>query len=138
MPGDHPNIPDWGADLDHENRPGVPMERLPPQADREPPEQQACTVEILHSIEREGITPVFGTSVPPRGCSGRIRRVAFRHSENDVRHWMLLLLADRVNVIEGMAREVRTSPRVRTAAIVGACAIAACWGFKHGHKRRSR
>ena len=31
-----------------------------------------------------------------------IRDVAFRFSENDIRHWLLLLLADRVNVVEGI------------------------------------
>lgn len=127
---DHSGVPDWGVDLDQEHRPGVPMERLPPKAGREPPEQQTQTVEILHSTERSGITPVFGTSAPPRGLSGRIRRVAFRHSENDIRHWLLLLMADRVNVAEGMAEDLRASPRVRSAAMLGACALAACWAYR--------
>jgi hypothetical protein len=32
--------------------------------------------------------------------------MAFRFSESDLRHWLLLLLADRVNVVEGVAAEV--------------------------------
>jgi hypothetical protein len=40
--------------------------------------------------------------VPPSGLSGAMRDIAFRYSENDLRHWMLLLGADRVNVIEGI------------------------------------
>ena len=27
---------------------------------------------------------------------------AFKQSENDMRHWLMLLLADRVNVVEGL------------------------------------
>lgn len=133
---DHSGIPDWGADLDRANRPGVPMERLPPQAEREPPEQQPRTVEILHSTEREGITPVFGTSAPPRGLSGRIRRKAFQHSENDLRHWMMLLMADRVDAAEGLVEELRQSPRARSAVVIGVCAVAACWAFRRARMRR--
>jgi hypothetical protein len=31
-----------------------------------------------------------------------IRGAAFRYSENDLRHWLMLLFADRVNVVEGI------------------------------------
>lgn len=131
---DRAGISDWGADLERESRPGVPMERTPPKADREPPEQQNVTVEILHSTEREGITPVFGTSVPPRGLSGRIRRNAFRHSENDMRHWLMLLMADRVDAAEGMLEDLRQSPRARSAMMVGVCALAAYWAFRRARR----
>jgi hypothetical protein len=97
------HVPGWGADLDPAQRPAVPMERTPPRLDGlhwGVPPQQPATVEVLHSIERPGITPVFGSSVPPRGLSGWLRRRAFRRSESDVRHWMTLLLADRIGVIE--------------------------------------
>ena len=52
------------------------------------------------------MTPIFGTSVPPSGVSGRLRELAFRWSENDLRHWMLLLLADRINVGEGIVSDL--------------------------------
>ncbi len=61
---------------------------------------------VLHSIERTGLTPVFGTSVPLSGLSGQLRRLAFRWSEGDLRHWMLLLLADRVDVGEGLLSDL--------------------------------
>lgn len=35
-----------------------------------------------------------------------LRRLAFRLSESDVRHWLLLLLADRVNVLEGLVHDL--------------------------------
>jgi len=98
-------IQGWGADLDPQVRPGVPMERTPPrfvQPHWDAPEQQPVTVKVFHSTERPGLTPVFGTSVPPSGMSGLIRSGAYRFSENDVRRWLMLLFADRVNVVEGI------------------------------------
>jgi hypothetical protein len=109
IPPQYAHIQGWGADLDHANRPAYPRERMPPRLEGvhwHEPEQQAQTVEILHSSERPGITPVFGTSTPPSGLSGAIRRFAFKFSENDLRHWMLLLFADRVNMVEGIGQDL--------------------------------
>ena len=103
------HIQGWGADLDRKNRPAVPMERTPPRFTDAPeglPAQQPERVEVLVSPERPGITPIFGTVQPPSGLSGMIRRLAFKSTENDLRHWMLLLLADRVNVVEGIADDL--------------------------------
>ena len=50
---------------------------------------------------------VFGTTYPPSGLSGQIRRHAFKYSEGQYMHWMLLILADRVNVIEGLFSDLR-------------------------------
>jgi hypothetical protein len=99
----------WGADLDPANRPAVPMERTPPRLDNvhwDAPAQQEVRVKIHHSTERPGITPVFGTSTPPSGISGKMRDLAFRYSENDLRHWLILLAADRVNVGEGIVQDL--------------------------------
>ena len=103
------HINGWGADLDRKDRPGVPMERTPPRFIPEPVgklTQQEQKVEVLVSTERPGITPIFGTAQPPSGLSGVMRRAAFRWSENDMRHWLLLLAADRVNVVEGVAEDL--------------------------------
>jgi hypothetical protein len=103
------HINGWGADLDRKNRPAVPMERTPPRfihAHEEKLPQQAQTVEILTSTERPGITPIFGTAQPPKGLSGMMRRLAFRWAENDMRHWLILLAADRVNVVEGIGEDL--------------------------------
>lgn len=108
-PNGHAHINGWGADLDHKNRPAYPKERTPPRLEGihwDQPEQQAQNVEILHSNERPGITPVFGTSVPPSGLSGMIRRSAFKFSENDMRHWLMLLFADRINMVEGLGDDL--------------------------------
>jgi len=108
MPKD---IPGWGMDADPENEPTYPMknyngadhQRL--NYDRAP--QQPEDVEILHSNERPSVTRVFGTSVPPSGLSGALRRYAFRFSEGSSGHWMTLILADRVNVVEGIIDDLR-------------------------------
>jgi hypothetical protein len=103
------HINGWGADLDRKDRPGVPMERTPPRFIPEPTgkvTQQEQKVEVLVSTERPGITPIFGTAQPPSGLSGMMRRAAFRWSENDMRHWLLLLAADRVNVVEGIGEDL--------------------------------
>jgi hypothetical protein len=103
------HIQGWGADLDRKDRPGVPMERTPPRfihPHEGPIEQQREDVEVLVSTERPGITPLFGTAQPPKGLSGMIRRAAFKLSENDIRHWLMLLVADRVNMVEGIGEDL--------------------------------
>jgi hypothetical protein len=103
-------IPGWGVDLDHDDRPSVPRERFDPDAsgahwdlpDRQP---QKWTRE--RSLEHLVLTPVFGTSCPPRGLSGAIRRLAYaRYSEATAAHWLLLLAADRVDSKEAMLRSL--------------------------------
>jgi hypothetical protein len=115
----HSHIKGWASDLDHALRPAYPKERKPPRLDNIPwsqPSQQQPHVPIFHSTERDGITPVFGSSVPPSGLSGLIRRGAFKLSENDLRHWLLLLFADRVNAVEGIVDDLRKSKRARFIA----------------------
>ena len=99
----------WGADLDPQARPGYPMERTPPRFTNvhwDELEAQAPTVKVFHSNERPGLTPVFGTVQPPKGVSGLIRGAAFRYSENDLRHWLMLMFADRVDVVEGILEDL--------------------------------
>ena len=129
-PFDTSRIPGWGADLDRAKRPAVPMERSPPRLEGlhwEEPVEQARRVEVLHSIERPKITPVYGTSCPPRGLSGWLRRRAFRRSEGDMRHWLMLLVADRVDVAESVVRDVRRSRGAQAVALVGVGLLAAWW-----------
>jgi hypothetical protein len=103
------HIQGWGADLDRNNRPGVPMERKPPRLPGlhwTHPGNQPLNIKVYHSTERPGVTPVFGTSTPPRGLSGKVRNFAYKLSENDVRHWLLLLFADRLDVVEGIGDDL--------------------------------
>jgi hypothetical protein len=100
----------WGIDADPKNDPTYPMknrnngEHLGYSWDR--PAQQAETVEILHSNERPNLTSAFGTSTPPAGLSGVIRRAAFQYSENSYGHWVPLMLADRVGMVEGVLSDL--------------------------------
>ena len=57
------------------------------------------------------VTPVYGTSVEPRGLSGIVRRASYKIPEHNASRWMLLILSDRIDVVEGKI----TRHPVRTA-----------------------
>jgi len=105
------HIPGWGMDADPENDPTYPMKRSNgadhERLNYEKAPQQRQDIEILHSIERPGTTRVFGTSTPPAGLSGAIRRHAYKYSEATAARWMTLLLADRIDVIQGKLADLR-------------------------------
>jgi hypothetical protein len=105
-PKDHSRINGWGVNADPQNDPTYPLKNRNDGEHAgyswERPPQQPITVEVLHSNERPDVTSVFGTSTPPSGLSGMIRRKAFRYSESSYGHWLPLMLADRVNVVEGV------------------------------------
>ncbi|MDB5205724.1 MAG: hypothetical protein JWR72_799 [Flavisolibacter sp.] len=105
------DIPGWGIDADIKNNPTYPMKHYNgadhERFNYEKPPQQPIDVEILHSIERPGVTRVFGTSTPPSGLSGMLRRYAFRYSESTYAHWVPLVVADRINVIEGIVDDLK-------------------------------
>ncbi|PRC45413.1 hypothetical protein C6A85_95280, partial [Mycobacterium sp. ITM-2017-0098] len=95
-------IPGWGVDLDKADRPSVPKLRtdLDSGAHWTFPDRQPEMPGRERSIEHRILTPVFGTAQPLRGMSGAIRKFAYRYSEGRAVHWLLLLGADRVDVIE--------------------------------------
>ncbi len=108
---DPAQIKGWGVDADPENDPTYPMKNRTDGEHAgyswERPPQQPITVEILHSNERPDLTSVFGTSTPPSGPSGVLRRLAFRYSESSYGHWLPLMLADRVSVAEGVIGDLK-------------------------------
>lgn len=105
-------IPGWGVDLDPGDRPSVPQERFDPAlngAHWDFPERQAEKWPRERSIEHKFVTPVFGTSCPPRGVSGVMRKYAYRrYSEARAAHWLILLAADRVDELESAVKAVLT------------------------------
>ena len=109
-PVDPSQIKGWGVDADPKNDPTYPMKRRNNGEHAgyswERPPQQPIDVEILHSNERPNVTAVFGTSTPPSGLSGMIRRFAFGYSESSYGHWLPLMLADRVNEVEGVVEDL--------------------------------
>ena len=93
-------IPGWGVDLDPKDRPSVPKLKFQEDftgAHWEFPERQPEKYPRERSIEHGMLTPVFGTAQPPSGVSGVIRRHAYRYSEGRAAHWLLLVVADRVD-----------------------------------------
>jgi hypothetical protein len=101
----------WGADLDPGRRPGVPREKTPWQDDgpygQMPEPQPLRGARILKSVEHARLPPVFGTSCPIKGLSGALRRVAYdRFSEARTAHWALLLVADRIDVLESLLADL--------------------------------
>lgn len=103
-------IKGWGIDADPKNEPTYPMKKWTGddhnRLNWERPPLQPLDIEVLHSNERPGVTATFGTSVPLSGLSGVIRRYAFKYSESSYGHWLPLLMADRVNVIEGILKDI--------------------------------
>ena len=104
-------IKGWGVDADPKNDPTYPMKHRTDGEHAgyswERPPQQPITVEVLHSNERADVTSVFGTSSPPSGLSGAIRRFAFGYSESSYGHWLPLVLADRISVVEGTLDDLK-------------------------------
>ena len=104
-------IPGWGADLDPNDRPSVPRERLDPSlsgAHWEFPERQVENWPRERSVEHQFLTPVFGTSSPPKGISGIMRKYAYRYSEARATHWLILIAADRVDSLESNLQSLFT------------------------------
>ncbi|MFL5753264.1 MAG: hypothetical protein ACJ76F_07655 [Bacteroidia bacterium] len=127
----HINIDGWGIDADLMNEPTYPIKKYTGEDHErshwERPARQPATVEILKSIERPYLSAVFGTVAPPAGLSGMIRRKAFRRSESMFRHWLPLLLADRINVVEGILHDLVHGHIPRLAKERGWGAL---WKFK--------
>jgi len=109
-------------DRDPQVRPGVPMipERPAALTPTEPARQKA-TVPVLVSVDVGELTPVFSTAVPPRGLSGLMRRRAYAIPEHQARRWLMLLVADRVDVWENRVRE---RPWVYAGLAAGVVALA--------------
>lgn len=95
-------IPGWGADLDPADRPSYPREQpgIETGAHWDFPERQPEKRPRERSVEHAFLPPVFGTSTPPAGVSGAIRKYAYKYSEGRTAHWLLLVAADRVDAWE--------------------------------------
>ncbi len=117
------NIAGWGVDADPKNDPTWPMRDRSADdgsADWPRPPRQDSDVEILQSIEHVRRPAVFGTARPPRGVSGLMRRFAFRYSESNWWHWLLLMGADRVDVVEGVVEDLARARIPNVPAEMGA------------------
>jgi hypothetical protein len=106
----HANEPVYGSDLPRSERPGVPMETesrpLTPTVHWREPERQPPNRRVTKRSELAQLTPVFSTALPPRGISGMLRRAAYRIPETHAQHFLTLMLADRVDVLEHRFRRL--------------------------------
>lgn len=90
----------------------------------------------LHRTALDGPTAVFGTAQPRHGLSGTLRKAAYGIPEHRKRHWAILMMADRVDVLEdrvadalarplevaganGAAHRVRARPLVALGVLAG-------------------
>jgi hypothetical protein len=94
------------VDLSARKRPGVPMEKPaePLAGSRTPIEPQHSDVKVFKHESRASLPPVYGTAQPPAGLSGLLRKWAYSYPDNWARHWMMLMVADRVDVLEHNVR----------------------------------
>lgn len=116
-----------GVDADPARRPGVPREAAPAPAEGarpEPPPIQGGGRAALARTGSPRATPVFGTAAPAHGVSGAIRRVAYRVPEHRASRWMLLVLADRVDVLEHRAAQAWLVAPAAAAVAIGYAAVA--------------
>ncbi|HKS25662.1 MAG TPA: hypothetical protein VJZ76_22930 [Thermoanaerobaculia bacterium] len=137
VPVDVRSISGWGADLDPANRPSVPRE-LPSNVTTvrgDVRHRQQPRSKIHQSNEHPDLTPVFGETVAPGGVSGALRDYAYQFGEATNRHWMTLMLADRLDVYTTLAADLLRGDGTRSdgarkqraliagGAVVGAIAL---------------
>lgn len=107
--GDFSHIKGWGIDADVQNDPTYPIKKRNNDEHKgyawKRPDLQDETVEVLKSVERPNLTAVYGTSKPPKGLSGIIRRLAYKYSESSYGRWLPLVVADRIDMIEGVLED---------------------------------
>jgi hypothetical protein len=131
-PVDTAGIVGWGLDANPQNDPTYSYRDR--SADDHSgqwarPTQQESDVEVLISIEHKQLPAAFGTSSPPRWASGAVRRWAFRWTESNWMHWLLLIAADRINMVEGLLQDVA---RLRVPNIPKEIGFPAAW--RHNKK----
>jgi hypothetical protein len=122
-------ITGWGVDADPRNDPTYSY-RDRSSDDHSGtwlrPSLQESKVELLMSVEHKQLPAAFGTSTPPRWVSGAVRRLAFRWTESNWMHWLLLIGADRIDMIEGLIADL---VRLRIPNIPKEIGLPAAWRY---------
>lgn len=118
----NPNIVGWGADARMEDRPGVPREIQPPQpignGELGIPVQQTIGKPTAKS-PLKALTPVYGTAQPASGLSGVMRRMAYGIPDYKPSRWLLLIMADKVDVLEHNPLRLLTMGALLTVGVLG-------------------
>lgn len=122
---DTSQIVGYGVDADPSRRPGIPKEirGVKPLAPRELTQQRSGAEHFVKERPHASLTPVFGTGQPPKGAAGALRRLAYQFPVNWTRHWMLLLVADRVDVWEHRLRGARGLATLAALGVAGGLAV---------------
>lgn len=133
---EHQNVKGWGEDSNFVERPGVPAESEPPHPVKGAhwirPEQQPLLHDVLKQPGRASYTPVFGTGPGLKGLSGVIRKFAHtKVQDHRPMKFMLLLLADRVDVME---HRFEKAPWALPLAAAGS--LAAVFSFRLANRAR--
>jgi hypothetical protein len=76
-------IPGWGVDRRPESRPGYPLEQ-----------ERRIGFDTVQGV------PPYTDTVPLKGLSGIMRRAALKLPDWKPSRWMMLMMADRVDVLE--------------------------------------
>lgn len=107
MDVDQMPIPGWGVDRKVEDRPGVPLEQE-------------------HHVNHDTMQgqPPYTETIPLKGLSGVLRRLAYQWPDWKPRRWMTLMLADRVDALES-----KLTPRnlLLAGGLTGAAAALVSW-----------
>ncbi|MDQ3031552.1 MAG: hypothetical protein M3Y87_03985 [Myxococcota bacterium] len=128
-----------GADADPSKRPGIPRETEPRMAPGAiEPERQQSYVRVLQDRANDTMPPVYGTAQPPKALSGAMRKLAYGYPAHWTRHWMLLLVADRVDVMEHRARSVRGVASIAGLIVAGGLAATMLRRRATSRARRAR
>lgn len=106
VPTDYRNVDGWGVDLDyHKNyKRELPSDVKTARGDVE--YWQVPQDRVFVSTEHPNLTPVFGISSAPGGLSGLLRDYAYKYSEGTNRHWMTLIAADRIDILENLIGDI--------------------------------
>ena len=84
-------------------------------------------VKIHKSTEHGRLTPVFGTSCPPHGPERRASATSpIDSAKAGCAHWLMLMLADRVNVVEDILGDLA---QLRVPNLVKEIGLGAQWRY---------
>ncbi|HYH08798.1 MAG TPA: hypothetical protein VEK11_17220 [Thermoanaerobaculia bacterium] len=106
VPTDYKTVNGWGVDVEYQAK--YPKE-LPSDvftARGNVDYWQVPQDKVHLSIEHPNLTPVFGVSSAPGGLSGLLRDYAYNFGEGANRHWLTLLAADRVDILENLIGDI--------------------------------
>lgn len=121
----HSDIPGHGYDASPTRRPGVPMER-PPEDLSDLPSHVECQVSEVTILRHPGqrvLPPVYGSAQPPKALSGLLRRWAYRQPTHEAKHWLTLMAADRIDVLEHRLSGLRIPLMLITGVALGRWAL---------------